>query len=300
MPETGVARKDVSVIDGNVTRLPPIGGRPCFGNPIAWIVHGTAPAKWARGRLVPTRCGRCKAREGCGKVSEDRLNVQQDVAQAAGSFRSAGGKEALNSPEPQNARRALGQLIQALENHVPFTSINDDYADAWCDVERERIRNASCERKRRQRDQDARKQLRQHKVPKLLQNRLEREAVFRRIRYSQYRDSGFAPKAVTVDPTAENQKFTTDVWLSLETLRIMKAKQTAYSIASHLIAVGKHYGLDHSVLRDRVLKALRRINLLETTPFPNSAEKVWPRFDANVALAEELLTPYDELNELAD
>jgi len=34
-----VPRSSVNLIDGNVTRMPKLAGKPCFGNPIAWIAH---------------------------------------------------------------------------------------------------------------------------------------------------------------------------------------------------------------------------------------------------------------------
>jgi hypothetical protein len=293
MPDTRILRKDVNEIDGNVMRMPNLGGRPCFGNPVAWIVHGVVPSRWAivRGArtIVQTRCGSCKAREGCGKVAEARLVATPEIAKAAGEFRSAGGRDALASQRSQTARAALGRLLQALDAHGAFTNVNDEYARNWPAAERQRIRDGAAIRKRAQRARDVAASLRNHEIHPLLADHLPREAHLRRLRYAAFRDSGSAPPQITIDPTGENQRFTADVWLVRERLTLQGKAATAYGVAKEMINADLSYGLSHEVLRGRVGAALRRINLLEAARMPGTHEIVWPTFNAE-----------DTLNELLD
>ena len=294
LPETEIYHKDVSVVDGNVTRMPRLGGRPCFGNPIAWIVHGVVESTWARSQRVLTRCGRCKAREGCQKVSEARLAVTGDIAHAAGEFRATGGQRGLLSDQSEAARRALGKLMQLLVARGRFLSLNDTFAAEWPANERQRLQQANAKYKRDQRNRDALRSLRNNDIHPLLEAQLDVETTFRRIRYDFYRQSGEAPKSITIDPAENNNKFTADVWLARTRLSIRGKPTTASGIAAEMIRVGSSYGLAHSVLSDRVRKALVRVEHLETRLLPGTSERVWPPFYPKQTL-EGLLndTPYE-------
>lgn len=296
MPETRIVRKDVNVVDGNVTRMPPLGGRPCFGNPIAWVVHGMVPTRWATVRgaktIVQTRCGLCKAREGCGKVAEARLVATPEIAKAAGELRSEGGRAELASQRSQSARAALGRLLRALDARGAFTSVNDEYARQWPAAERQRIREQAAARKRVQREREAAASLRNHEIHPLLADHLLSEAHFRRQRYAAFRVSGSAPSQITLDPTGDNKSFTADVWLIRERLRLLDRSTTAYGVAKEMINADLSYELGHEVLRGRVRAALKRIDLLEAARMPGTDEIVWPTFNAE--------NTFNELLDLAD
>lgn len=298
LPETKIDRGQVNVIAGNVTRMPELGGRPCFGNPIAWAVHGRAEFQRTRSGFQPTRCGRCKARPGCERVSEERLSITPEIREADAEFRTAGGLRSLRSTNPQTAQRALRRLRDLLDAHGEFTSANDEFAQNWVPAERDRIRTQATERKRKERAIAAARALRGRQIPDILLEHLERERQHRAIRYRQYRAVGLAPMMIKNDPKEENDRFTADVWLARERLAIMRKPTTAYGIATEMNDRDHAYGLSHESLRDRVRKALKRIEHLEQADMPGSSEPVWPRFDAKATLSDLTATPpYGEAGE---
>lgn len=294
MPETQIDRSQVSEINGNVTRMPLLGGRPCFGNPVAWAVHGRVEVEMGRNGLHKTRCGRCKARLGCERVSEARLSATPEIADAEAAFRRAGQRTTLRTSYPNQARRALGQLVRALQDHGQFTSVNDSYAEQWVTKQREQNREKARKRKRDERARNAQKALREHQIPSVLEEQLETERQYRSIRYRQYRDSGHAPRSVTLDPKAENDRFTADAWLARARLMIMNKPTTDYAVATEMIKMGRGYDLAHPVLRQRLIAARKRIDLIERTLMPGSSELVWPPFNAKTALQDLMSeTPYE-------
>jgi len=291
LPETNISYAMVSVIDGNVTRMPPLGGRPCFGNPIAWAVHGVVEYLRTRTGLQHTRCGRCKARMGCLRVSEARLSITPEIREAYSNFRGAGGALALTSTHRGTASRMLGELIQRLAAYGPFTSVNDTYALGWPSMRREELRQKATFRKQRERRRDAAVAFRNHEIPDVLSDWMDRERDHRVNRFGEYCKTGKAPLQVTIDPNGNNDCFTADVWLVRERLAIKGQSATPYGIAKEMRKIDRSYDLGFEVLRDRVRKALKRVDLLETTTFPGSADKVWDRFDAKKALIKGLASP---------
>jgi hypothetical protein len=56
--------------NGDVTEQPLLIGKPCFGQPIVMARQGlTLKRRSSNGMVYLTRCGRCKVREACTKVS---------------------------------------------------------------------------------------------------------------------------------------------------------------------------------------------------------------------------------------
>lgn len=285
---TSVPRSSVNLIDGNVTRMPKLGGKPCFGNPIAWIAHGVIETVQLKEVIVKTRCGRCKAREGCDRVAEERLNITPAVANASQAFRAAGGARALQKgTRGPNPAQALGRLEKALVAAGPFTSVNDEYALSWPRDEKQRKLDADARRQREKRARDARRELKDHQIPEELISQLDHERFFRIARFGMFAKSVGAPKTVTIDPDGTNAAFTADVWRAKTILSIRSSKTkpvTSYAIAGLMTGEGRAYELNREVLRDRVGRALKRIEVLESRQLPGSNEPVWPTFSAKRAL----------------
>src|SRR5689334_5411160 len=73
----------VEVVGGFITRGPIPIGRPCFGQPTAFLRHGGARYIYAgpgRGNQ-PTRCARCPIREACEFVAVERLQCTPKLAE---------------------------------------------------------------------------------------------------------------------------------------------------------------------------------------------------------------------------
>lgn len=78
---------------GNVTWMPQLNGKPCFGVPTAWLRFGHEQRKYMQGRWILSRCEKCKARPGCERVSETRLGINDEVRDAVAKFRAAARKK---------------------------------------------------------------------------------------------------------------------------------------------------------------------------------------------------------------
>lgn len=297
---TAVPRSSVNLIGGDVTRMPPLGGKPCFGNPIAWIAHGVIETIQFKEVIGKTRCGRCKAREGCCRVAEERLNISTEVASAAQAFRAAGGAKAYHyETQRTDAAQALGRLERALVAAGPFTSKNDTYAANWPRDEKRRVLDNDARRQREKRARDARRELKEHLVPEEIVSQLEHERTFRIVRFRWFAKSAGAPKTVTIDPDGTNAVFTADVWRAktLLSIRATRTKSiTAYAIAGLMTDEGRNYGLEREVLRDRVTRALKRIAVLETRLLPEANGPVWPAFSPKEALDWSANNPLRDLS----
>lgn len=290
--QTEVRARGLTLRDGNVTRMPQLPCKPCFGNPAAWLVHGVNEVKKARRGIVQTRCGRCTAREGCRVVSEARLAITPEIAQAAGDFRAAGGSDMLWKPDPQHltAKHRLNKLLEKLREYGPFTSVNDDYATQWIQEQRDVHRQRATERKRKERANKAKMALRNQEVPLLLVKRLEGERIFRAELFRRFQREVSAPKCVTVDPSGDSADFTAELWLAKTKLKIKGKPTSAYGVAKELAGRDRFRHVNFEVLRGRVSPGLRRVDLLERTRWPSGSTPVWPPFDPKQTLAE-LLDP---------
>jgi hypothetical protein len=270
--------------------MPKLPGKPCFGNPIAWVAHGVLETLQTKTGLVRSRCGKCLAREGCGVVAEARLNISVEVASAAQAFRTAGGATAFHKGLRDESGYALGNLekaiLRATSTTGPFSSVNDEYALNWVRSERDRVRADDARRQRQKRARDARLELKEHRVPSELMEQLEHERTFRIARFCWFAKSPRAPAAVTRDPDGTNAAFTADVWRAKTILFIRKGLEvpTAYAIAKHMFEEGRGYGLTQESLRDRVNRAIPRIHMLETRRLPDLDVQVWPPFSPREAL----------------
>lgn len=280
MPQTKIVRGQVEVVAGNVTRMPNLGGRPCFGNPVAWAVHGVVRYRYGEFGPVMTRCGRCQARFGCERVSESRLTATPDISTATVEFRAAWEKRKLPSAQRPRAKHALEGLIRELVKYGPFECSNDQYALSWI-VQQRRGLGAYNDPTLHKSDNTRADSLSLHLHPEMAEHLLY-ERNYRAARYLTFRDSDGAPKAVTVDPTGENADFTADVWLARERLTLSGSSTSRHSIAAEMQALKRDYGLNTSALASRIMKAIRRIALLEYWTVADSSETVWPKYDASV------------------
>ncbi len=270
---------------GNVTAMPKLVGKPCFGVPTAWLRFAHEKRKYVRGRWMLNRCEKCKAQPGCERVSETRLGINEEVRGAVAKFKAAGGVALLNGKdEGHRVATLFGNVIRALAKAGPFTNSNDVYAQAWVDQETVRLEERETTRKREQREKAARKKLKDGEIPEVLMEQLGRERIYRAGRYEAYRLSGGAPRTIVLYP--ENRHFTVDVWFRRTVLATQKMPCTAYAIAKHMIADQPAGGLILEILRGRVHQALKRIDVLETKLMPGSQLKVWDPFNAKTALAD--------------
>ncbi|MBJ6122946.1 hypothetical protein [Sphingomonas mollis] len=191
----------------------------------------------------------------------------------------------------EGAKRMLGGLIQVLVAHGEFTSVNDAYALAWPVMRREHIRRQATLRQQIQRRRNVKTELSNGQIPEVLSMHMEVERQHRSIRFREYAKCKEAPLQIRIDPGGDNARFTADAWLARERRKIRRQSVTAYGIAKELKEIERSYGLGFEVLRDRVNKALKRIEILEAATFRESGERVWDRFDAKIALRDLMVPP---------
>lgn len=285
LPNKTIIISKISTIAGNVTSMPRLSGKPCFGVPTAWLRFGHEDSKFIRKRWILSRCNKCLARQGCEKVSETRLGINDEVRKAVAEFKAAGGVAVLNDKvDGERVARRFRNVVRALAKAGPFTNSNDVYAQAWAEQETARLEGRETTRKQEQREKAARQKLKDGEIPEVLMEQLGRERIYRAGRYEQYRLSGSAPRTIVLYP--ENRHFTVDVWFRRTVLATQKLPSTAYAIAKQMIADQPAGGLILEILRGRVHQALKRIDVLETKLMPGSQLRVWDPFNAKTALAE--------------
>ena len=292
--QTKVTRSSVTVRDGNVVRMPPLAGKPCFGIPTAWLRHGKAVGTMTGKLYQPARCTKCLANEGCEKVAEARLGIDDEIREAVASFRMHGGVKAMDEGGTANrAQEKFWKLDRLLRDRGPYDSINDVFATSYLETEIDRKKKKAVDDKRKQRNRAMIENLKSQIIDEKLRIHLLHHQIYRVTRYQNFCDTGIAPRSVTTN-AIENGRFTADVWLSRVLLQITRQSCTAYSIARHMIHVGDDRGLAHASLRDRITQALVRISLLEKTKMPGSDQLVWEKFSLAQALRDLSLTPYED------
>ena len=129
----------IKVDNGMVTRMPLVIGRPCFGQPTAFMRHGDGRLIYSPRRKSwhPTRCGRCPASQACQFVAEERLRSTPKVAEL---YRGAHVllHDTTYSPEDQKTRRnrgfsswadAAAAAAAALAETLVMFHYDQDYTD---------------------------------------------------------------------------------------------------------------------------------------------------------------------------
>lgn len=286
-----VARSDVGLIDGAITRMRTvIVGKPCFGVPTARLLHEhIREVQIVRGtRPVLSRCGGCLARDGCKAVVDARLMRSTEISVAVAAFRGLGGSAALRNDRPRPDPRLLGlyrEIIRLLSSDGPYADCNIAAAQSYLEDEVAKRRASHAARQARYRAKQARLDRKAGIISKALADQLRLEAIARAGRCLQYIDSEQAPPQLTRGDRKGLVVFTTHVWKIRRTMQLATGTTPcAYSIAKWIIRNGPTFGTNLDSLRSRIDRALSRIDLLERTQMPGESLRVWPMFTDKDAL----------------
>lgn len=141
----------LDLMDGCVTRQAySVIGRPCYGIPLAQLLHGREHRVRPDGSLVFARCGECPIKAACQFICNERLIVNEGIREAFREFQRRGGAEAFWSREPSRSRSvafAVRDLVRELQT-AGFTSVNDKAVAEHYDLRRQQRRESDAERQR--------------------------------------------------------------------------------------------------------------------------------------------------------
>jgi len=282
---------DASLVEvnavGNITKMPPLVGVPCFGLPLPHLrfVHMWNYQKASR-QARPGRCKKCAFQEACAKVVAARVSWDPELNEKATDYVKA--RRALSNVVLRNGRadanglrtqeqqdrfltarraeeRANTHLRAKLEEYH-WISVNDrDFVVA--DHQKAIAGNAAA-RKARMRKKRA------GNVPPEHLNALA-EAADRRAdllkRYVEEPEADRQLRKLSPDSLMRDVR----VWKAAEQLRWNGVDVTAYAIAKYLGATGSAINRE----RQWIGRALDRIVRYETEVLTGCTVPLWERFD---------------------
>lgn len=275
---------------GNITKMPELIGRPCFGQVTAFLRHGGQQPFWnpAARRWMNSRCMRCPARPACEYVAEERLRATPQIEAAYRDWRGAGGREAMWKVKSHGglARVHYRDLLHLLKTTVLFTSENDKAAIAHYEtilldrLEKDR------ERQKQKRLRARLERARAGQFDEKVETVLKCQRIWRQIRHGKAKKHENAPRQLMLAPP-DSSKFDSQVWLAKTRLELRGKSVNANNVAKEMQALGFEVHRSCNALRDRVRRSLSRAHLLERFHLPGSPEPVWPKF-GHQELREEL------------
>lgn len=273
---------------GNVTGMPLLKSKPCFGRPER-LLRGLFEAEpWydddGNRRLSETQCHRCEERSlgtflACLDVAAERIESDPAIEAAFVEWIDATGTASGSACFSGAHSRRWQAYLDAIAAHGGWSNINDDQVkvDAIAVAAKERSRRRERSKARRQAERDRRGSLGQpvtaefHKSIDLERGR--RAALLkglRRVRGEKPQDTLWLRNLP--DETCER---VADVWWARELVERSRGFSTGKAIAEELFASGRSNGMTMATLQARVSDDLRRIAKLEDA---SSGEPLWPKW----------------------
>jgi hypothetical protein len=264
---------------GNIVKMPPLIGRPCFAIPTGYLRERCAPLILANGRCLPSsKCHGCKVRAGCHKVVVERamyvnsltgslLPPMREWSDAKG-FALHGFDKALERLGPI-AWRTIASAFQK----VTFVSSNDVAVNLFWDSEKERFAKIrkSAEVKKLQQDWREGRSL-AGLITGLHQGRDERLTIL-------LSTLTVCPKPKYLERVfKDSAERISSAWWGREFAKLTGGKENPNNIANILIAENINLGISHSSLRSTLKHDLCRIKKLETVAKYNGGAAIWPKF----------------------
>lgn len=269
----------VSVHRGDITAMPLLVGRPCFGQPTAIMRHGGGRQWNPRTQSwVPDRCGRCAVQAACKYVVAERLRSTPEIDDRYREWVHLGGREATWATKGPAGTAAViyRDLIRLLTTQVMFTSVNDALVAAHYDELEERRRAKDAERKRKERAKRSLERARQGEFDEVVLNALHGQLAWRYAAHRRAQAHPQGPPQVIKAKTASI--FDARVWLAKTRLTLRGITTNDSNVAREMQAIGFEQHRSHGALRDAVRRALGRIDRLERTRLPGESEPIWPLF----------------------
>ena len=265
---------------GNITKMPPLIGRPCFGQVAAVLRHGGHQPFWnPRARLLlQSRCMRCPVREACEHVVDERLRATPEIDEAYRQWRGAGGRTATWSNEPGGlARIRYRELLHLLKTTVSFTSCNDGRTTAHYESVVEARREKDRIRQRSKRSRERIKRARAGSFDPKVVHILNSHRIWRQVEHLQARKHPQGPRQLKQAPVSSSV-FDAQVWVAKTRINFRGDDANPSNTAREMQTLGFEPHRSHNALRDAVKRSLTRVALLERTPFPGRQSAIWPKF----------------------
>ena len=282
---TGIelTRQDVGTDGkGNVTSMPLLVGKPCFGIPAAYLRHGRARSVYVRdsGMSVHnSRCDRCNAHDACVFLAKERLRslASQDAEFAndlkmwakGGGITRGGFERASKVPGIKVFNRIASKLASA-----NFKSTNDQQVrEYW----KERAEKAAIEERGKERYAMRKAWKNMQRLPELTKG-LDCGAADRECLLRSAMSGPNPPKYLRRVPDESVERIAA-VWWAREF-----ARQTGQALnPSRYARIIIEQRLDghiipHGTLRQMVPDDLKRIRQLEADAKYNGGSAIWPKF----------------------
>lgn len=246
---------------GNVTYMPLLVGRPCFGIITAFVRYKDAlkPVR-GRGLLPASRCAGCKVREGCERLVRERIEAYAPLSAAYDDWLRAEGPSRLDDRDFESTHVGrLWKRVGLTAADAGFTSYNDPAVV-------EHYERLDRDRQLLDRHRQARKREQERRGGKIDSDHfadLEMASNGRLIAVLEAMNDPQAPKCVSQLPIPSLEDMR-DVWLGREVLKAERKKHKAPDIARWLKANGRRSdSATFAALCTRVSKDLDRISRFE-------------------------------------
>ena len=265
---------------GNITAMPHLLGKPCFGRPETFFRHGnrTLPYTLPSGKetqSVAHRCGACGVsgvREACRKVSVERVLSDPTISAAL----SLWGKTSQSMHSEYVYVGAAGRywtaVLKAIADRGPFASVNDAIIAEYD------LRNYEMRRKAESAARQRRRLVNQCQgLPPTTEfsSAASNEQARRHDILRKLAKDPTAP-SIIYKMHAEGRRLLSNVWLASVMLKEQRIAPTGRAIAIWLIERSLHEGMKFESLRTRVARDMKRISMLEDA---SSTPAVWAPFD---------------------
>jgi hypothetical protein len=266
--------------DGNVTRMPLVIGRPCFGQPTAFMRHGGARYTYSPRQKSwhPTRCTRCPVSNACAFVAEERLQSTPKLRELYREWRNLGGRDQMwpqSGPMGSGAVK-LRELLLELQKMTFTTHRDHEVQDHYQRViEAKLVKDR--ERKRRERERRTIEKAMAGDITPEVEQVLDGHRMWRAAEHRKAASHAKAPKWLRHLPP-DAHMFDANVWLAHTRVWLRGDNPNPYNCAVEFHRM--HLEEDRSVnaLRDRVGRSIDRLHRLQRLHLSDAKHSVWPRF----------------------
>lgn len=254
----------VSMVGGDITSMPKLLGRPCFGILTAYLRFRDA-VKWVpRAGMQPaTRCGKCPVSTQCADVVKRRINYVPELKRCHDDWLLAdGSREIVKTGWRDRRSGVLWRRMCKVALAHPCKSKNDvRVAEHYADKDQSQ-READRARQARKREQARRAGAIDHGHERDIERAMLGRAATVVQAINDARKNDY-PRALSRMPS-ESLKEMLEVWLGRELLRARQQKPTAAAIARWVVANKKsNSSANENALAVRVSKDLKRITAFE-------------------------------------
>lgn len=135
---------------GNITDMPLLVGKPCFGIITAYLRHGLAhpTIRDERFRSPGTRCGRCRVKHACVSVCKERIGAVPALSKAVAHWYEHGGRDQFHTHDMPETWSAL---IETAARKI-YKSSNDKAVSHYWVSHHARRKSADAARKQKERE----------------------------------------------------------------------------------------------------------------------------------------------------